>query len=224
MARPIDVEHQRAYLNARLGQQNGISKSAHLMPKAKLDNMVQEVRGSTGILTDDRLLPALILAGVVHAPLILLEAWRTGRLPIEVLARRLPAVWTVCQHPHDVIGNADWLELFHAVGYSVNGVPTQPPTGRVRLFRGAPWHRRHYWSWSTSIEVAHAFAYERSHHAAPKIWTINAPAEQLLALIVTPNSAVGSVKEYVLDTSGLLDRIHELTQADIDRHAVVRYR
>ncbi|WP_131815037.1 hypothetical protein [Mycolicibacterium holsaticum] len=134
-----------------------------------------------------------------QTPTVLLNGWRTNRITQRQLQVCLGWSWTRCGRPEDILTPDEWLELFHAAGFTLDGQPATPIEGQI-LYRGSPFKYRRAWCWTPIVELAQAYAQQPERVRTSKVWVTRAPAAAQLAYV--PDRG-----EFILDTRNLL--IHE---------------
>jgi len=131
----------------------------------------------------------------------------------DYLAQWVPLHWVSCTET--TLGREGWVSLFRAAGYSVNGRPARLPSGPLRLYRGADWHRTDGLSWTTSLGVARKFATSDGQRSeAERLWTAEVPPVHLLARWEGRHEA-----EVVADVPPALVEPYAIAGADVLRPA-----
>lgn len=145
--------------------------------------------------------------------------YTAGELHGEALRRDLLTAWREALAPLSWLTRDQWLELFGAVGYCVNGRPADRPTQPLTLWRGVAQCRlsrrmvkkhtngaitdpAYGWSWTDDLQMAREYAKARAvgdlaGHAA--VYRANVPPAALLARIIPEY-------EYVVDTAQLTEQ------------------
>ena len=130
--------------------------------------------------------PALAFMKEVHiagrnaGPVMLHEAWSSGRLARDDLRRVVTSVWQGAEWPTAHLGVAAWVALFRECGF-VSDDSRSAPVEPLEAYRGTSWGRRRGMSWTTNLEVARWFAgrYGRDAH----VFRAEVPPGAVLALI-----------------------------------------
>lgn len=148
----------------------------------------------------DTFLRLTSLAGRTAGPALLHTAWTFGLLDRDALAEAASDVWTMAEYPEQSLGRQTWLDIFTEAGFAVDGKRADRPADQVTLYRGAPKERRRRMAWSSDWSTAAKFATSRLRgRPAGQVWTVDAPPEALLAVILDGREEA----EYVIDTRGL---------------------
>lgn len=90
----------------------------------------------------------------------LLDAWRAGTVTVDDLRGVISDIWLYVDPPaapYGPLAVADWLELFRAVGFFVQGPPVPVDHERWVLYRAAPEDRVRSMAWSTNRVMAELF-------------------------------------------------------------------
>jgi hypothetical protein len=107
-----------------------------------------------------------------------------------------------------------WGVLFERNGFSLLGRRAVRPTENLNLFRGATEDQKRGMSWTTEVDVARSFAYDRiSRRPVGNLYTATIEPEWLLASIDEGHSE----KEWVVDAARLHDDdvvLHEMAIDD----------
>jgi hypothetical protein len=101
--------------------------------------------------------------------LALRDAVRAGRIPASYLPEIIANIWTWDDSPTSDLGEADWLEIFHAVGFfsypplvvrqpDGTRVPLARPSSAVTLYRGSLADRMRRMSWTCERDLAEIWA------------------------------------------------------------------
>jgi hypothetical protein len=164
-------------------------------------NMLQSADQVDGDQLDD----ILALAGRVHGPILLWDAWTEDRITLDVLRARVGTIWSMAEYPDANLDHDHWRDLFDAAGFTVDGHPAPRPDVPVNLWRGSVPDRRSDWSWTTNGAVAARYAAGGTGgRPTGCLYRVTAPPESLLCANTKRDEA-----EYVVDTRGL--RIEEDT-------------
>lgn len=209
-----EIEHRRRALGLSTSVAAGVTPRT--LPLARASWATNDRIGveaatrhfGTGPITHGLLLTLLPAVSRNCMPRVLLEAWRTGRLHVDVLAMYLPFAWGLWDYPHDILSREEWLEMFGATGFTVNGKRCPRPDHSVRLYRySAPQYQRN-WAWTDDLDVAASFKGRRGIFPGSTrfgldrlpglFWTTFAPPAALLACIMWNGT------EYVTNTEGLV--------------------
>ncbi|MDN5918775.1 MAG: hypothetical protein L0I76_27400 [Pseudonocardia sp.] len=128
--------------------------------------------------------------GHERAPALLVELTEADLLPAEVLPRAVADAWTGPRRPTHRLDPEQWVELFGAAGYAVDGEPAPRPGAPVRLYRGDVDEHRAGMTWTEDRERATA--------GCATAWTTLAAPEALLARFTAADGG-----EYVVDPTVL---------------------
>jgi hypothetical protein len=146
----------------------------------------------------EEMLFACLKAGRAAAPAVLWEAWRFERVRSDVLPSILASVWSTAEYPQTALTDSDWLALYEAAQYAVDGQKAEPPGAPTILYRGTPKSRRRRMAWTGSREVAGRFAGPGLRNEIGQVWVTTAPPAAILARITERDE-----DEYVINTRGL---------------------
>ncbi|MFJ1604172.1 hypothetical protein ACIOHS_12480 [Streptomyces sp. NPDC088253] len=127
-------------------------------------------------------------------PLLLWQAFTSGKLSTDTLTAVLTATWCVSdtlQLPFE-----QWRAMFHTTGYTDDGHPWFRPRQPVELWRGATDEDRAGPYWTPNQVYAERIM--RNRPGTPRLWYTLAPPHALLAHF---NASTGD--EYVVDPRGL---------------------
>ncbi|MDM2493482.1 hypothetical protein PP564_13975 [Mycobacteroides abscessus] len=139
------------------------------------------------------------------------QLWFDQKISQEQLRRWLTLWWWRVKPGNYALPREQWIELFRAAGYAVNGEAAVPPE-RVTLFRGAGEDDRWGWWWTEDPRVAMDY---RCRVWGRSVWITQAPGSALLAhrnkskdKVVSPLSPRRldqhhQLNEYIVDTSEL---------------------
>jgi hypothetical protein len=70
----------------------------------------------------------------------------------------LEAAWVGSEYPTFQLSKEEWVTMFHAFGYTVDGTSRERPTESVTLYRGATPECKHGMSWTDNLDIAARFA------------------------------------------------------------------
>ena len=146
---------------------------------------------------------------VGSAPELASDLYGRGLLVGPVLARAVPAAWSLSDSPLRVLGHERWRELFAATGFTIDGVPAPPPVRPVVLYRGASHLRRRGWSWTPDLSIAERFALRHGLDGDAHVYSAEVPPAVMLAAITPRFDRFTGESEVVVDTSGLTIQLHE---------------
>jgi hypothetical protein len=143
-------------------------------------------------------------AGRNHGPALLYDAQVLGVISNVTLARVIGGIWSGAEFPERSLTRRDWVALFRAAGFTIDGHPGEQPSEAVRLWRGAPHGRHRGMSWTNDRAVAEKFAAGRADggylgRTPGKVWETLAPG----AVVLCIDNHSRQEAEYVLDTRGL---------------------
>lgn len=109
------------------------------------------------------------------------------------------------------VDRATWLSLFQLNGFTDKGSRTDPPTETVAVFRGTTEEYKQGMSWTTDIDVARRFAYDRiSGRPVGNVYSARIEARWLLAYINEGHSE----KEWVVNPT-------HLNEGAVSRHETI---
>jgi hypothetical protein len=176
--------------------------------KAQQEETARRAQAMTDVLcrfediTTDDFDRAIALAGRISAPLMVWECHQHGSFTDDrVLAMCVTTAWSSAEYPEQSLGRDLWRELFHATGYTVDGVPAERPAEPTRLYRGTTQEGRYGWAWTSDRAVAERFACGVIRGQTPgRVWTALVEPQRLLAFI---HEAQRNESEYVVETDGL---------------------
>ncbi|MFD9871739.1 hypothetical protein ACFXI8_26850 [Streptomyces niveus] len=137
----------------------------------------------------------LTWGGRLAGPRLLSDAYDGGLIDDGTLAAHIGQVWSGADYPDAALGHGRWRKLFHAAGFTRDGVPADRPAEPVELWRGSVPARRTDWSWPTDWETAAQYA----------TGSFGRPAGRLYRLLAPPAALLGAYdgrdeSEYVVDT------------------------
>lgn len=136
-------------------------------------------------------------AGRNEGPAIVFDAHFSRSLPKADLPQVLAHAWSSAEYPEQALDGA-WVAMFHAAGFTADGVPATPPDS-ITLYRGATEAGRHGMSWTSDLDAARKFARgELRGRPAGSVWTATVPAVGLLAHITSREES-----EWVVDPAPL---------------------
>jgi hypothetical protein len=138
------------------------------------------------------------------ADLVFNSFWSGTLLPSD-LPEAVADAWTMESAPEGRLHTDEWLELFDAAGFVSDTPSTFAPTEPLRLYRGSSPARVTRMSWTSSPDVASAFAARHTAAGfAATVFQATVPPENVLGFF---NSR--SESEFVINTDGI--RFSELT-------------
>ena len=138
------------------------------------------------------------------------ELYGRGLLVGPVLARAVPAAWSLSASPLRMLGHQRWRELFAAAGFTIDGVSAPLPPRPVVLYRGASHLRRRGWSWTPDLSIAARFALRHGFDGgAARIYSAQVPPVAMLAAMSPDLGMWPGESEVVVDTAGLTIRLEE---------------
>jgi hypothetical protein len=108
-------------------------------------------------------------------------------------------VWSGAEYPQNYLRQIEWLELFSAAGFTVDGRPAERPADPVKLWRGCVPSRRRRMSWTADRELAQRYADGIAYRAKGIVFETIVPAASLLCI----NDLSRGESEYVINTLGL---------------------
>lgn len=136
-------------------------------------------------------------------PAALWDRFVAGGLDGDELAAAAWSVWAPAVNPCWLLSVQRWRVMWHAAGYSEDGVRMPRPDGKpIRVFRGAaPGYERGL-SWTVQHWVARAYREGSESCGVPaKVWMVDLPAGRVLARLRGPS--LFSEHELVADVRGL---------------------
>ena len=142
----------------------------------------------------------------------LLGAWRGHSVTVDELKTLLADIWLYLDPPvapYGPLAVAEWLELFGATGFFMQGPPIQVVDHeRWVLYRAAPEDRARSMSWCTSRVMAERFIPRQDRFGAYRLWTATLDRSAVLAVLYRPSDgtwdASGEVaREVVVDPAGI---------------------
>ena len=143
----------------------------------------------------------VLIAGRNAGPVMLHEAWSSGRLARDDLRRVITSVWQDAEWPGAHLGVGAWISLFRECGF-VSDDDQPAPMAPLEAYRGTSWGRRRGMSWTTNLEVARWFAGRyTSHGREAHVFRAEVPPGAVLALIGMEGGR--NEHEVVVDPSGL---------------------
>jgi hypothetical protein len=155
-----------------------------------------------------------ILSGNGHhgdAARQLLANWRARELEPADLRRIIPELWVSLNPPagpHGSLSDVEWLELFAATGFFVQGRPVDLGLKECVLFRAAPVERVRGMSWCTHQRMAEGFVLKGDQFGKYRIWSATVPLTAIRAVFHRPSDSFfglgsDSAREVVIDPDGL---------------------
>ncbi|WP_377322756.1 hypothetical protein ACFJIY_25015 [Pimelobacter simplex] len=137
-------------------------------------------------------------------PALVYHLYREGMLSGlagESIARAVvPAAWSDAEFPMIQLEPDEWRDLFEHIGYTVDGVAAERPSGPLTLWRGAAPGYEKGFAWTEDREKAQWFANRPHHKGGGLLLTADVRPAWLFARIT--NQRPGE-SEYVVDTDGI---------------------
>ena len=154
-------------------------------PDEAIEWLVDEWDGSDA----EQLLTMLGRVGRIAAVHVLDAVHETGPvIDADVLAGAVASVWSGADFPEDQLGRERWLGMFRDAGgpglYIREGTRAERPYGPIRLYRGAPRHRRLRMAWTDEVATARRFASgDLRMTQRGEVWQAVVAPERVLAYI-----------------------------------------
>lgn len=130
--------------------------------------------------------------GHERTPVLLVELFDADLIRGDVLARAAADAWSAPARPSRRLDPEQWVELFGAAGYAVDGEPAPRPAEPVRLYRRDDGDRPAGPAWTDDRAAAVVGGPET-------VWTTLASPQALLARV----TGAGGRAEHVVDPARL---------------------
>jgi hypothetical protein len=142
----------------------------------------------------------------------LLASWQADELGPEDLRLLIPDIWLYLDPPAGPWGplhDDEWIEIFGATGFFVQGPDVSLHGEYWDLFRAAPHGRARGMSWCTRREMAERFLPKHNQYGAYTIWSAAVPQTAILAVLYRSSDAflVPGAREVVVNPAGLPDPV-----------------
>lgn len=143
----------------------------------------------------------------------LLNAWQMGGVTVDDLKILITDIWLYLDPPvapYGPLAVAEWLELFRAAGFFMQGPPISVNQEEWVLYRAAPENRARSMAWSTSPVMAERFVPRHGRFGSYRIWRAAVDHSAVLAVLFRPSDGTWGTevaREVVIDPAG----IRELT-------------
>ena len=155
------------------------------------------------ILTKDEFEKLLCLAGRIHGPALLHDAYCFRVISPSTVTDTIGYVWSGAEFPEKSLRRVDWLGMFAVAGFTINGKLAKKPDHPVTLYRGTIPSRARRMSWTSDLAVAEKFAKViRAIRDPGKVYETVAPPSALLCI----NNDDRDEAEHVIDPAGLVIR------------------
>jgi hypothetical protein len=126
--------------------------------------------------------------------LALRDAVRTGRIPASDLPEIIANIWTWEDSPTSDLGEADWLETFHAAGFfsfpplvvrqpDDTSIPLTRPSSTVTLYRGSLASRMRRMSWTWARDLAEHLGRRHTPYGAASLYKATVAPGAILAYL-----------------------------------------
>ena len=127
-------------------------------------------------------------------PLALRDALRAGRIPASDLPEIITNIWTWDDSPTSDLGEADWLEIFHAAGFfsypplvvrqpDGTRAPLARPSSTVTLYRGSLADRMRRMSWTCELDLAEQLGRRHTPYGAAVLYKATVVPGAILAYL-----------------------------------------
>lgn len=148
------------------------------------------------------------------------DAFRAGRVPVGDLPEIIANVWTRNDSPTTDLGEADWIELFRAIGFfswppflvrQPDGASTPfRPVSTLVLYRGSTADRLCRMSWASDRRVAEELGRRHARYGPAALYKAAVPADMILAYLERRDDWGWTI---VVDPAGLtaIERIEDIT-------------
>lgn len=121
----------------------------------------------------------------------------------------LEAAWVSSEYPTFQLSKEEWVTMFDAFGYTVDGTSRERPTESLTLYRGATTEYKQGMSWTDKQEIASKFASgDLLGRGAGVVFTAKVEPERLYAYFHEGRRE----SEFVIETDGL-----EITAVEVKK-------
>ncbi|MCV7419323.1 hypothetical protein H7K45_02105 [Mycobacterium yunnanensis] len=155
--------------------------------------------------------------GIIEAPKLIRDLVRDGNLDLtkDEFQGVVAGVWSMAEPFVSGLDWDTWVELFLLNGFTNDGTYANRPAGPLDLYRGATEDKKRGMAWTTDIDVARSFAYDRiSNRSVGNVYVAHVAPAVTLAFICDRGL---HENEWVIDPRALRDddiRLVEVVEDD----------
>jgi hypothetical protein len=134
-------------------------------------------------------------------PRVLHSAFRAGRVPVGDLPELIAFAWLRDDSPTSDLGEAEWLEIYAAIGFFSYPEGRTRPSEAITLYRGASADRLNRMSWTDDRQVAVMLGTRHAWYKPAALYEATVTPDAILAFL----GRQGEGWTVVVNPAGLAD-------------------